>query len=193
MAKVWCPNCGHSFNDEAASLIGQRFGLLTVISLSPRNGRRHRRWLCKCDCGSTIERSIRVLHEPGLKSCGCARSKIAQEGWASRVQRKQPVHGHTRGAKNSPTYNSWQAMITRCTNPRSDGWQYYGAKGITVCDRWKSFVNFLADMGERPAGRTLDRKNNDQGYEPDNCRWATPAEQSKNRRPWKKQGSTKQL
>jgi hypothetical protein len=74
-------------------------------------------------------------------------------------------------------------MIQRCTNPALDSWQYYGARGIAVCERWLSFESFLADMGERPAGMTLDRIDNDRGYEISNCRWATAAQQSQNRRP----------
>ena len=74
-------------------------------------------------------------------------------------------------------------MKTRCTNPKSDGWKYYGERGISVCDRWlHSFESFLADMGERPEGMTLDRIDNDCNYEPDNCRWTTPVEQVRNRR-----------
>lgn len=95
-------------------------------------------------------------------------------------------HGHTRGRLMSPTYQSWNCMIQRCTNPRRQFWDRYGGRGIKVCDRWaSSFKNFLADMGERPAGMTLDRfPNRDGDYGPGNCRWATPAEQQANRAPF---------
>jgi hypothetical protein len=90
------------------------------------------------------------------------------------------THGHTHPM--SPTYQSWKAMKARCTQPRNASWQYYGDRGITFCDRWQSFENFLADMGERPEGTTLDRIDPDGKYEPDNCRWATPSTQSDNRK-----------
>ena len=87
------------------------------------------------------------------------------------------------GLTHSPTYETWHAMIQRCTNPRASNWGYYGGRGITVCDRWlHSFENFLADMGMRPADLSLDRIDNDGNYEPGNCRWATAVEQSQNRR-----------
>lgn len=91
-------------------------------------------------------------------------------------------HGGCSG-RISPSYRSWVSMIQRCTNPKAAMWQYYGGRGIEVCARWKDFANFLADMGERPSGKTLDRINGSLGYEPGNCRWATPKEQAKNRRP----------
>ena len=91
-------------------------------------------------------------------------------------------HGHA-GAKLSPTYVVWASMLTRCTNPRSTSYPEYGGRGITVCERWRLFGNFLADMGERPTGRTLDRYPNRKGnYEPGNCRWATPRKQANNAR-----------
>ena len=88
----------------------------------------------------------------------------------------------THGMTGTPTYNSWFGMIQRCTNPKQPTFKDYGGRGVTICHRWLRFENFLADMGIRPEGKTLDRKNNAGGYEPSNCRWATHKEQCENRR-----------
>ena len=86
-------------------------------------------------------------------------------------------HGHSTRERLSPTYISWQNMRDRCNNPKCRHFHRYGGRGIRICDRWESFVNFLADMGERPAGKNLDRIDGLKGYSPQNCRWATPKEQ----------------
>lgn len=80
---------------------------------------------------------------------------------------------------------TWVAMLARCTNPKATKYPLYGGRGIAVCERWLKFENFLADMGERPTGRTIDRKDNDSNYEPGNCQWSTAKEQANNRRPRK--------
>lgn len=105
---------------------------------------------------------------------------MTDENW-----RKRPrTHGHCVGghAGTSPTYKIWASMIGRCHVPSSTGYQYYGGKGIAVCARWHSFENFLADMGERPPGLTIEREDNSKDYSPDNCSWATWQQQQLNRR-----------
>lgn len=99
----------------------------------------------------------------------CERHSMARE-----------IHGH-RGGKRTPTYNSWRKMRERVLNPHQDGYELYGGRGIRICRRWSSFKAFLTDMGERPAGKTLDRINPEGNYEPGNCRWATLSEQNQNR------------
>ena len=89
------------------------------------------------------------------------------------------THGHKVGYKPSPTYIVWATMIARCTRDTNASFKHYGAKGITVCERWLKFENFLEDMGERPVGLTLDREDTTKGYTPDNCRWATRKEQAR--------------
>jgi len=155
-------------------LTGMKFGRLLVISQQgwkqQSNGKRKPLWLCQCDCGRrTVAQSGNLGRS--TNSCGCIKSE--------EMRSKLTKHGNL----NHPIYGSWQAMKQRCYNPKMKAYHNYGGRGITVCDRWlDSFENFLEDMGERPAGMTLDRINNDGNYEPSNCKWSVRAEQSYNQR-----------
>jgi hypothetical protein len=98
--------------------------------------------------------------------------------WHGRIL---PTHGHTRRGLASRTYQTWKGMIQRTTNPNAANFPRFGGRGIAVCKRWRVFANFLADMGDRPIGMTLERKDGQRGYYRQNCRWATHAEQMRNR------------
>ena len=117
----------------------------------------------------------------GHKHTAEARAAI---GAANRIRlrgkQNRRTHGHCCGGRHSPTYTSWTAMRTRCQNRNYSNYAYYGGRGIKICARWESFENFLADMGERPEGMTLDRIDPDGDYIPSNCRWATAKEQRHN-------------
>lgn len=151
-------------------LMGQKFGILTVISRVPNDKHGRAKWLCKCDCGNETVVQGNHLREGQTKSCGCLRAEL--------VSKAQATHRLTK----SRTYKSWISMKTRCDDHKNEAYGNYGGRGIKVCDDWYSFENFLRDMGERPKGKTLDRKDNNKGYYKDNCRWATICEQENNRR-----------
>lgn len=156
-------------------LTGRRFSRLVVVEEAPRLGRRRRvAWRVVCDCGGTAIVSSNMLNRGHTRSCGC----LQRERAAELARKKNYRHGMT----STPTHNSWHAMVGRCNVPTSTNYARYGARGVTVCERWLTFENFLADMGERPEGATLDRIDNSKGYKPGNARWATPTQQTRNRR-----------
>ena len=129
-------------------------------------------WLCMCDCLTIKEVNECSLQSGYTQSCGCQRSDLA----SSRFSR----HGES----DSLEYKTWQRMKNRCQNPNDGEYEHYGARGITVCERWQhSYKDFVADVGHRPSGKfSIDRIDNARGYEPGNVRWATPREQQSNRR-----------
>lgn len=157
---------------KTEKLIRQRFGRLVVISCASSDRFGKRRFVCLCDCGNQTTVNASSLLRGLTKSCGCIRLEKP-----NRIS-----HGHTSGRSKSPTYNSWTAMLDRCTRESHPYYSYYGGRGIQVCARWMKFENFLADMGERPESLTLDRIDPDGNYMPENCRWATRKQQRANQR-----------
>jgi hypothetical protein len=151
-------------------LTGKRIGRLVVLMRVGNSSNGTARFLCRCDCGTTKEvRSIH-LNKETTQSCGC-------------IQVENTKLSNTRhGLKKSKSYNTWTHMIQRCENPVNDSYKYYGSRGISVCVRWHKFENFYLDMGEKPEGLTLERIDNNKGYEPSNCKWATIKEQNCNKR-----------
>lgn len=153
-------------------LSGRIVGRLTVLFAQGRNAAGRQLWKCMCECGRVTFVTGANIRSRHTKSCGCLKDEKTAAGM-----------GRTHGMARSPTYRSWESMFGRCYRKGDPSYQQYGGRGISVCERWHKFTNFLADMGVRPRGLTLDRfPNNDGNYQPSNCRWATKKEQSNNTR-----------
>lgn len=155
-----------------------RFGRLLVLRADTTGGTKNKRWVCRCDCG--VEKSVLgfKLRDGSIASCGCYAKEYREE--------KQRVADEERRLY---TKKSYQAMMGRCYDPKYPSYERYGAVGVSVCDRWRFGENgvsgwlcFFADMGPKPTGHSIDRIDNERGYEPGNCRWATRQQQQENRR-----------
>lgn len=168
-------------NFKGIDLTGQKFGKRRVLGYAGKDSGGKTLWYCLCHCGVKkvmLGMQLRVKNPTQCKSCS---NKYNPNGL---------THGHSAGGRLSKTYLSWRGAKARCFNENTKTYHYYGGRGITMCARWADpelgFQNFLADMGERPEGHTIDRINNDGNYEPGNCRWATPSQQNSNRGPRQK-------
>ena len=164
-------------------LSDQQFGRLVVLKEAPArrkpNGVRVRCWLCKCSCGTELEVRGESLTNGNTASCGCLKREVA----------RRPNLATTRhGMVGTPTYKSWAAMLSRCRHTQAPQNRHHGGSGVKVCPQWEpqmggSFEQFLADVGFRPVGTTLDRYPDICGnYEPGNVRWATLKQQASNMR-----------
>jgi hypothetical protein len=148
---------------------GNRFSFLTVLRRGEQiDGRQA--WVVRCDCGAEKLMKPSSFAYGGTKSCGCKRNELR-------------AHLRKHGSKHTSEYWAWRSMKQRCLNPNCADYKNYGGRGIKVCDRWLEFQNFLADMGRRPSPRhSLDRLDNNKGYEPGNCLWRTYEDQNNNTR-----------
>ena len=136
-------------------LTGLTFGRLTVVSYA-----QYSHWNCLCECGTKTVVHSYELRIGNSKSCGCLHQEI--------MRKLRTTHGHS----GDLTYSTWCHMIERCTSKTARQYKWYAGKGITVCDRWRKFENFLADMGERPSIKhAIDREDPNGNYEPSNCSW----------------------
>lgn len=156
-------------------ITGNKYHYLTVLNQAGRNKFGQILWDCRCDCGNIITVVGTNLKRGDWKSCKpCANLRLKE---------KYTTYGNSRknNGKPTPEYSSWSSMVNRC-RPTSEKSHLYFDRGISVCERWSSFDNFLADMGLRPDGHTLDRINVNGNYSPENCKWSTPKQQAGNRR-----------
>lgn len=147
----------------------QKIGELTAVRMVGRQG-HNLLWECICVCGTTFNATASNIISGNTRSCGCHKRKVSSDAL------------RTHGLSGTRSHWIWQNMMRRCYDPKNSAYADYGERGIAVCERWHDMRNFYADMGERPKGRSLDRKNNDLGYSPENCRWSTSSEQNSNRR-----------
>lgn len=150
---------------------GNVYGRLTVLECAESDKRSKKLWSCICECGANSIVSGSNLRNGHTKSCGCLSVELSDK--------RLTTHGMT----GTRIYEIWSRMIGRCLNTNNQDFHNYGGRGITICPEWVvSFEQFYADMGNCPEGFSLDRKDNENGYFKDNCRWATKAEQAQNRR-----------
>ncbi len=157
-----CKTCSAAERQKGLDLTGKTFGSWTVVGKVKNESRNEWYYDCTCSCGSSRPIAGHQLKSGNTAGCNNCR---------------KTTHGMT----SSSTFRIWSGVLRRCQSPSFTGYKYYGGRGITVCDRWLKFENFLEDMGERPLGLQIDRIDNDGNYEPGNCRWVTPKENGANK------------
>jgi hypothetical protein len=160
--------------------VDQRFGRLVAIGAAGKDNRNNLLWSFRCDCGTLYATRATSVRNGYTVSCGCHRSEQSAK---TILEYSDPSATRTHGKRDTAEYSTWSHMKQRCNNPKDPKYSDYGARGIKVCKRWEKFENFFSDMGTKPSpDHSIERIDNDGNYSADNCCWAVPSSQARNKR-----------